>query len=919
MPDWSSEIAALVGGLKLDPGREAEILEELGQHLSDRYEELLAGGATEDEAHRAVLSELEGGKLAASLSSVLRPARPAPVTGHDVPGGIAASLWRDIRYGARLLRLDPGFAVAAILSLALGIGANTAIFQLFDAVALRPLPVRAPGDLVRVRIVGNTRGRSGSFTANYPDITSPIWERLQEQQAAFSSIGAWSSQRLNLTPGGEARYADVLWVSGGFFGTLGVEPALGRLLSPADDRTGCGSAGAVVSDGFWRREFGGRASVLGARITLEGQPFEVIGVTPASFFGVEVGKGFEVAIPLCSEQAIAAEDPRTTNRQGWWLAVVGRLKPGWTRERASAQLASVSPGIFEATMPEQYDAESRKRYAGFKLGALPAATGWSSLREDYSAPLSLLLAISGLVLLIACANLANLMVARSGARQREIAIRLALGASRGRLIRQLLAESLVLASVGAACGAALAQAVTRVLVASLSTGTSPLFVDLHPDWRVLAFTAGLTALTCVLFGLTPAIQATRAEPQEALKTGGRGISGNRARFGVRRALVVSQVSLSLVLLVGALLFVRTFYNLTTLDPGFRQDQILVAEMDLSPLKIAKEARNDYKRRLLERLGPLPGVVSAASARLVPLSGHSWNEEVFVAGAPARDHVANFNRVSPGYFRTMQTRFLAGRDFDATDTKGSPAVAIVTEAFTHRFLSGANPIGKTFAEKGDRGSLDQVFQIVGLVRDTKYDDLREQFTPIVYLAEAQDDAPRLSARVIIRSDGPLAAIAPAVKSTVEEMSPQIVLNFRVLKTTLQEGLLRERLMATLSGFFGALAAILAMIGLYGVMSFMVVRRRNEIGVRMALGANRRDILGMVIREAASLVGIGLVAGTLLAVAAATTARSLLFGLQPSDPLTFALAAAGLTIVALSSSLLPARRAASIDPVQALREE
>jgi putative ABC transport system permease protein len=919
MPDWSREIGTLVGGLKLDPAREAEILEELGQHLGDRYEELLSGGANEEEAYRAVIRELDGGKLAASLSVVLRPARPAPVPGHAEAGGIARGLWRDLRHGVRLLRLDPGFAIAAVLSLALGIGANTAIFQLLDAVALRPLPVRAPGELARVRIVGNTRGRSGNFSANHSDLTSPIWEHLEEQQAAFSSIGAWSSERLNLAPGGEARYADVLWVSGGFFGVLGVEPALGRLLAPVDDRRGCGSAAAVVSDGFWRREFGGRASVLGARITLDGQPFEVIGVTPPSFFGVEVGSGFDVALPLCSEPAIDADQPRTTNRQGWWLAVVGRLKPGWTRERVSAQLAAISPGIFEATVPEQYDATGRKRYVGFKLGALPAATGWSSLREDYSAPLSLLLAISGLVLLIACANLANLMLARSGARQREIAIRLALGASRGRLVRQLLAESLVLATIGAACGAALAQAVTRVLVASLSTGSAPLFVDLHPDWRVLAFTAGLTALTCVLFGLAPAIQATRAEPLEALKTGGRGITGSRARFGIRRALVVSQVSLSLVLLVGALLFVRTFYNLTTLDPGFRQDHILVSEIDFSPLKVPKEARPEYKRQLLERIRAIPGVVSAASARVAPVSGHRWNEEVFVAGSPASDHIANFNRVSPGFFRTLQTPFLAGRDFDGTDTKGSPAVAIVTQAFARRFFSGANPVGKAFAQKGDRGSLDHVYQVIGLVKDTKYEELREEFTPIVFLAEAQDDAPRLGTRVVIRTDEPLAGIVPSVKRAVAEVSPQIVLNFRVLKTTLQEGLLRERLMATLSGFFGALAAILAMIGLYGVMSFMVVRRRNEIGVRMALGASRRDILGMVIREAATMVGIGLVAGTILSIAAATTARSLLFGLQPSDPLTLALAAAGLTSVALASSLLPARRAASIDPMQALREE
>ena len=917
MPDWSSEIEKLVGGLKLDPAREAEILEELGQHLGDRYEELLAGGAKEEEAYRAVIAELEGGKLTASLSAVLWPARPAPVPGYEDAVGVAAGLWRDLRHGVRLLRLDPGFAIAAVLSLALGIGANTAIFQLLDAVRLRTLPVRAPRRLAQIQIVGNTRGRSGNFTARYSDITSPIWERLQEGQRAFTGVGAWSSERLNLSPGGEARYAEAMWVSGGFFDVLGVRPALGRLLSPADDRPGCGSAGVVVSDGFWRREFGGRASVLGARITLEGHPFEVIGVTPPAFFGVDVGRTFDVALPLCSEPVIDAEEPRTVNRKGWWLAAVGRLKSGWTLEQASAQLAAISPGIFEATAPEDYDPTARKQYLGFKLGALPAATGWSHLRSDYTTPLSLLLAISGLVLLIACANLANLMVARSSARQREIAVRLALGASRGRLIRQLLAESLVLAALGAASGAALAQALTRVLVSALSTGKARLFVDLHPDWRVFAFTAALTALTCLLFGLAPAFQATRAEPLEALKAGGRGITGGRARFGIRRALVVSQVSLSLVLLVGALLFVRTFRNLTSLDAGFRQDHVLISELDFTALKIPKEARTAYKRELLERLRAIPGVLSAASARLAPLSGYYWNDDVFVTGAPARSHLANFNRVGPGFFRTLQTPFLAGRDFDESDTKASPAVAVVTETFARRFFSGSSPVGKMFTQRSD--GRDRVFQIVGLVKDTKYGDLREEFTPIVFLAETQDDEPRLWTRAVIRTDEPLAEIVPAVTRAISGASPQIVLNFRALKTTIEEGLLRERLMATLSGFFGALAAILAMIGLYGVMSFTVVRRRNEIGVRMALGASRGDILGMVMREAAALVGIGLVAGTLLAVAAATSARSLLFGLQPGDPTTLALAASGLTIVALASSLLPARRAATIDPMQALRED
>ncbi|HKF41994.1 MAG TPA: ABC transporter permease [Thermoanaerobaculia bacterium] len=922
MPEWSKEIRELLAPLALSPGREAEVAEELGQHLEDRYEELLARGAREEDARRTALAEIEGSGLAAAIAETLPAQRPAPVPGGDeptpAPGRLAASVWRDLRHGTRLLRLDPGFALAAVLSLALGIGANTAIFQLLDAVALRPLPVRAPGELAHVKFVG-TRTRSGNFSADYPELTSSIWKRIEEQQAAFSRIGAWSSGRLNLAPGGDARYVDALWVSGGFFATLGVEPAVGRLLSPDDDRPGCGSAGLVVSDGFWRRELGGRASVLGTRLAVEGQTFEVIGVTPASFFGVDVGKTFDIALPLCSEPVIYPDRPRTSNPSGWWLAVVGRLKPGWSFERASAQLSTISPGIFEATVPPDYDAALKKRYIANRLGAVAAATGWSGLREDYTSPLTLLLAISGLVLLIACANLANLMLARSAGRQREIAVRLALGASRGRLIRQLLAESLILAALGAACGAAVAQALTRVLVSALNTESSPLFVDLQPDWRVLAFTIVLTAATCILFGLAPAFQATRSEPLEALKSGGRGIAGNLARPGIRRALVVSQVSLSLVLLVGALLFVRTFRNLNRVDPGFRRERVLVSAMDFTGLRIPKESRAEFKYRLLERVRAVPGVASAASARIAPVSGSFWNEEVFVAGLPAANHSANFNCISPGFFRTLQMRLLAGRDFDDTDRKGSPRVAVVTETFARRFFNGANPVGRSFAQKGDGGNLDTVYQVIGLVQDAKYGDLREDFTPIVFTAEAQDEALRPGTRILIQTSEPLAAILPAVTRAVAEVSPQVIIYSRPLQATIAEGLLRERLMANLSGFFGALAAVLAMIGIYSVLSFMVVRRRNEIGVRMALGASRRDIVGMVIREAATLVGIGIAAGALLAVAAATTARTLLYGLQPGDPATLAFAAAALTAVALGSSLVPAWRAAATDPNRTLHEE
>ncbi len=607
-------------------------------------------------------------------------------------------------------------------------------------------------------------------------------------------------------------------------------------------------------------------------------------------------------------------------RSDWWLSAVGRLAPGWTLEKANAHLAALSKGIFESTVPELYDATDVKHYLGFKLQAYPAARGFSDLRADYSDPLWLLLGISALVLLIACANIANLMVARASARHREIAVRLALGASRQRLVRQLLAESLVLSAAGAVCGAVLAQALSKLLVAFLSTREAQWFVEMPIDLRLLAFTVGIAALTCVLFGLLPAVQASRTDPIEAMKSGGRGVAGSGARLSVRRTLVVSQVALSLVLLVGSLLFVRSLRNLLSLDAGFVRDRILVVSADYTRLTLPHERRGLFKRELLERVRAVPGVTAAANARIVPLGGNYWNENISIEGTEVQRATANFNQVGPGYFRTMGTTLLAGRDFDERDAEGSLPVAIVTETFARKFLPGASPIGRTFQvdnPEGDSGGPH--VQIIGLVRDSKYGELREDFTPIVFLSQAQEVRTRPWIEIVVRTDLPLMTLRPSLASAIAGASPDISVTFRPFDEILSEGLLRERLMANLSAFFGFLAAVLAMVGLYGVVSFMVVRRRNEIGVRMALGATRRDIRILVLREAGTLLAIGLAIGIVLAIAAATFARSLLFGLQPSDPVTIATAALGLAAVAAAASLIPAHRAATLDPVTALREE
>jgi putative ABC transport system permease protein len=827
------------------------------------------------------------------------------------------SAWRDLRHGARLLRLNPAFAIVAILSLALGIGANTAIFQLLDAVRIRTLPVRHADELAEVRIAEPVGGRTGQFTGRRPSLTNPLWEQVRDRQQVFAEVFAWSAPTFDLTAGGEARTAQGLWVSGDFFKGLGVPALIGRTLTTADDRRGCAAPSAVLSYGFWQREYAGSPSALGRSIMLDGHSFDIVGVTPASFFGVEVGRAFDVAVPLCAEPFSRGALTALEKKDVWFLGAMGRLKPGVTLDQARAQLASISAPIFQATLPS-YRPEDAKHYLEFKLGAYPGGTGISQLRRQYESPLWLLLGTTGLVLLIACANLANLMLARTTAREREIAVRLAIGASRGRIVRQLLAESLLIAAIGAVAGAVLAQWFSRFMVGFLTTENNRIFVSLSLDWRIYAFTAALGVLTCIVFGLVPAIRATGIAPGGAMKAGSRGSTDTRERFGMRRALVVAQVALSLVLLVGALLFVRSLSNLMTLDAGFKQDGILVVTMDLRRAGVPEERRTALFSDVTAKIGALPGVTSAAQVFIMPVSGSGWNQNIAIDGQKHPDNV-NFNRVSDGYFRTMGTPLLAGRDFDGRERPGPEQSAIVTELFAHKFFAGQDPIGKVFQVDEPPDRPRPLNRIVGVVRDTKYTDLREEFTPLVFFAASQEQHPYPFLQVVARSAAPLATITSEVTSVVAQANSNIIVQFQTLPTLVRDSLMRERLMATLSGFFGALAGLIATIGLYGVMSYTVARRRNEIGIRMALGASRGDVIGMVMREAGLLLIAGVLVGTALAVAAARTAATLLFGLRPGDPATLAMAAGGLGLVAMLASYLPALRASRLEPTEALREE
>jgi putative ABC transport system permease protein len=829
--------------------------------------------------------------------------------------GLMETLWQDLRYALRLLRLNPGFTLVAIASLALGIGANTAMFQLLDAVGLRALPVRDPSALAIVKIQDRSKGCC-TFNTKYPDLTTAIWEHIRDRQQAFSGLAAWGGYQFNLTYGGELRLAQTLMVNGDFFQVLGVAPAQGRLLSAADDERGCAVPRAVISNGFWQGQFGAQPDAVGKTLMLEGHKFEIIGVTPPQFSGLDVGRSFDVAIPTCAEPLVQGQYSVIDKPWGWWLAITGRLKPGWTVEKASAHLGAISEGIFADTVPARFDPEMAKIYRNYKLVALPGEQGYSDLRTDFAPALQILLAITGLVLLIACANLANLMLARASARSREFAIRLAVGASRGRLIRQLLAESLLLSLAGAAAGALVASTLNSRLVSFLNTRNGTAYLDLAPDWRILGFTAGVAILTSLFFGLAPALRATRTSPGVVMKASSRGLTAGPERFGLRRLLVVTQVALSLVLMVGALLFVRSFRNLLSIDAGFRADGVIEADVDFSKLKLAAAATHQFDQELLRRLQAVPGVVSAAHIDIMPLSGSTWSQPVTVDHQKTES--IKLAHISPGYFRTMRTPLLAGRDFNDRDTLSSPGVAIVNQSFARKYMGG-DAVGKSFTMPRGVKEVVTQYQVVGVVGDSKYNSIREQFAPAAYLANAQEPEPDAYLPVVLHTTLAPAALIPALKRAIGEINPGVSYEFHIFRDEVRDTLQREHLMATLSGFFGVLAALLATIGLYGVMSYTVARRKNEIGIRLALGAARRDVIGMVLREAALLLGVGLAAGTALAFGAAQAADALLFGLKPSDPLTFAFSIGLLAAVAIAASWLPALRAANLDPTSALREE
>ena len=889
-----------------------DLSEELAFHIQKETEENIASGMSAEEARYAALRKFGG------VDQVKEECR-------DTWGvRFIETLLQDIRFGLRQLRRSPGFTAVAVLTLALGIGVNTAIFSLIDAIMLRMLPVEKPGELFQVQIGNASTGGSGSDSV----FTTPMWEQMRDHQDIFSRTFAWGGKSFYLAEGGTTRTVSGLWVSGGFFRALGLSPAAGRLITDSDDRRGC-PAVAVLSYGFWQDQQGGAKAALGTTLFLDSQPFEVIGVAPPGFFGMGVGGKFDVAAPICATAIFDGKHPRLTRTDFFWLNVAGRINPKMSREQRTARLGILATRLF---VPPNASPEERDALMKITLQIAPAGTGSSDLRGQFSHALQVLMAVAGIVLLIACSNLASLTLARGAARHKEIALRQALGASRTRLIRQLLAECVLLSSAGALLGVLLARWTADLLVRFISTAKNTVFLDLSPDSRILGFVVATVALTSVLMGLLPALRSTRVSLSSAMKGSQSSETGRDMGFRGRRRIVGSQVALSLVLLVTAGLLLRSFMKLATLDIGFDRNNVLLVGVDLKTAMVPPDREAATYNEIETRLSSLPGVLSVGRSADTPISGNQsidnsvhteWTKPSFVykdfAGwsKDAINYLVYLNYVSPGYLPALRMPLLAGRNFTSADIGHSHPVAIVNQTFARQFFPGLNPVGREFLV----GVPAEPVEVVGLVEDFKYLSLREKARAIALLPLTQAPAVVLgfAETLELRTVIPPSGLITPIRAAVAEVNSAIPLEFHTLAEQVNDSLVQERLLALLSVLFGALALVLAMVGLYGTFSYLVTQRQTEFGVRMALGATSGAILGLVMRDIVVVLAGGLVAGVLISLAATRVLQQMLFGLGPRDATTMLLAAGVLTVVALLAGYLPARRATKVEPMAALRHE
>jgi predicted permease len=890
---------------------EGHMTDEIRFHLESRVDDLIRSGLPRSAAERRARLEFGGVE---SYKEDCRQARGLR---------FLDELRADLRLAARQMRRTPAFTTVAVLILAIGIGANTAIFSLVDTVLLKMLPVQSPENLrhlewtaqrtgfMRSYDGSNTRTPSGETVAT--SFSYSAFQYLRGHSSAIELFGfGGSSNQFNLNIRGRAELARGRVVSGNFFRVLGVEALLGRTITPEDDQPGGVPSVAVLSYGFWQRAFGGDPGALGQTVGLNGTPFVVIGVTPKSFQGIDPEAPTDVMVPMAMQAVAYAEPSKLEEPRSWWVRVMGRLPSGAGEEQARARIEFLLQQAIAAEPPE-------KEYDAPRIALLGGGQGLEFLRNRFRTPLLVLMAAAAAVLLIVCANIGGLLLTRAAARRKEIGTRLALGAGRPRLIRQLLTESLALAVIGGGAGIALAYALRDSLPGLLSSGSQPLLLDMSIDGPMLGFSIAACAVAGIAFGLAPALRATRVELAAMLKQGG-GPGGGVSRVRTGRALVVVQVSLSLVLLAAAALFVRTVANLRSETLGFKPENLLVFQLNGTLNGYEDEPLLDLYEQVLRKIEVLPGVVSASLSRHGLLTGGRTGTGVFVIGDEPRDgsdNGSNVHYVAPRFFETMGIALLLGRDIEWSDRKGAPRVAAVNEAFARQFFQGENPLGRRVSMNRENPSAEAI-EIVGMAGDSKYSGIRQSAPPTMYIPFRQN--PQHSMTFVVRAVREPGSLLAALRETVESIDPNLPLfNVRTQTEQLSQAMQQERLFANLLVAFGALALFLACLGLYGTLAYSVTARIPEIGLRMALGAQRRDVAAMIVKGSLAPVGLGLALGVAGAVASAQLIESMLFGVAANDPLTLAGAVSVLMASAALAAWLPARRASRVDPMTALRYE
>jgi predicted permease len=834
------------------------------------------------------------------------------------------TLLQDLRYGLRTLIKNPGFTAVAVLTLALGLGANTAIFSLTDQILLKTLPVQKPDELVILRSDGPKTGRASSDGDSANSFSYPMYQDLRDKNDVFSGLLARFPVSLSVAAEGQTERADGELVSGNYFDVLGVTPALGRLFTQEDDLIPGANPVIALSHGYWIRRFGGVSDILNKTLVVNGQSMTVVGVARAGFTGVQIGQTPDVFVPMMMKAQITPTWNGLKEHKDYWLAILGRLKPGLSARQAQAAFAPTYRAILEAELPlmGKWPAEIQERFLDQKLQLTPGAQGRLILQRDAQAPLLVLLGMVGLVLLIACGNVANLLLARGAARQREIAIRMAIGAGRFRLIRQFLVESVVLSFLGGLVGLMVAGWTLGLLVSSIPASVGALGLSPALDLRMLGFNLALALLTGLLFGLAPALRATRLNLESTLREQGSSVSGSLSQVRFRKGLVVSQIVLTTVLLVGAGLFARSLNNLKRLDLGVRAEQIVTFSIAPEQNGYTPIRSVAFFDQLRESLAGLPGVISVSAAEIPIFTDSNSSSNITVEGYQPRDdddeetHVYK-NYVGPNYFSTMGIPLIEGREFNNADAANSPKAAVVNETMARHFFAGREAVGARFAFGA--GKVHPDIQIVGVVKDSKHGTVREKARPFVYIPYSQQKTiGRLT--FYVKTEQKIGQLASTLRREVQRLDPNLpVVDLKTLEQQIDESLFADRFLTSLSLSFALLAAVLAVIGLYGVMAYTVTRRTSEIGIRMALGATRGNVSWLILREVVVLAAIGLMVGLPAAYALGHVAESLLYGVKVSDPIVFAGAALLLSAGTLLGGYLPARRASRVDPMTALRYE